>query len=287
MSTSTREPDDLRDVLGAYAIGAVDDVERAEIEQWLATDDEARATAEGLAAAARSLHTSDGPAPAVWTAIETAIASGEHRPAAVVPISAIRPARVASRRVSRVVSVAAAVAAAAVIAVVASTSSEPTLPSAPASAVEQAAKAALATEGAERISLVPTDGIDPVNAVVLPDGRGFVLDATLSRVYRLLAITESGPVLVAILEPDVGTTAFRLPAGTLGLVVARGEEIVASAAVPPGLLPAPTTAPTQAPAPSTTPPGPSLTLPTLPPVLPTLPGGGLDLGALDLSNLLL
>ena len=288
MSTSTREPDDLRDVLGAYAIGAVDDVERAEIERWLATDGDARAEAEQLTAAARQLRTSDGPAPSVWNAIESAIESGEHRSPSVIELSAPRQARGISRRVSQVVAGAAAVAAAAVIAVVASTGSESTLPNdVPASAVAQAANAALREDGAERISLVTWNGTDSVHAVVLPDGRGYVLDATLtdatSAVYRLQAITAQGTVIVAVLDPDAEATAFRLPLGTLGMIVTRGTDVVlASGAVPTGLLSAPTTAPTEPPPPPTSPPGPAVTQPTLPPVLPTLPGGGLDLGGLDL-----
>lgn len=284
MSTSTEEPRDLRDALGAYALGAVDEDERAEIERWLATDTDARADADELARAARKLDSPEGPSATVWTAIEAAIESGEHRAPSVVQLTAVRQARGFSRRVSRVVAGAAAVAAAAAIAVVASTGSESKPPNTRESAVAQAASAALSADGAERISLVTWNGTDSVSAVVLPDGRGYVLDAVLAdtdgAVYRLQAITAQGPVILAVLDPDAAATAFRLPFGALGMIVTQGDEVLASGAVPNGLLSPEPVPPTDPPPPPTSPPDPGLNLPTLPPLLPTLPGGGLDLGAL-------
>jgi anti-sigma-K factor RskA len=298
MSTTIRDPEDLRDLVAAYAIGAVDDDERAAIDRFLMTDRALRAEADGFAHAVRQLRTPEGPAPAVWTGIQAALESGEHRSASVVPISATRRteraprSRRVGRRVTRVVAVAAAVAAAAAVAIAAPFDDETTIPNTPASAVEAAAREALRADGAERLSLVTEGGSESVDVVVLPDGRGYVLDTSLAPSaedpYRLVALTNEGPVVVALLGNEIVTTAFELPAGALGLVVARGEDTVASAALPAGLLAPPVTTPTLAPTASTPPPSvapsPSSSSPR-PPLLPTLPSGALAEGLLDLLGL--
>ena len=67
-------PEEIQDLLAAYAIDAVDDDERREIDEYLAGDPEARAEVSGLQHSASYLaHTGGPPPPGVWEKLEAVI----------------------------------------------------------------------------------------------------------------------------------------------------------------------------------------------------------------------
>jgi hypothetical protein len=289
VTNPTLSPNELHELLGAYAIGAVvDPAERSQITRWLAEDDSARAELDGFVRATSLLHSTEGPSPAVWTAIESAISQPRNN---VVPIEEGARRRVRRQLATRVAVAAVAIAAAIAVAVWGVPSDSRSLPTKPASDVQRAAEQAKKVEGAQRISLVsPTGGNDKVDLVVLPNGQGYVLSDRIARVAnrttrRLVAVTGGVTVLLAKLGTGVAVTAFQLPSGAnqLAVVIGTANVPVVSAVLP---TPTPTngaTPPgTPAPAPSTpTPVAPGITLPHI-----TLPGISLPLLVLPPLGLL-
>jgi len=81
-----RDPDELRDLLGAFALGALDDEEHDEVEGYVLDDPEARAELHKLEHAVAWLgHASPRPSEASWEAVRAEMARdlGETGPAAV------------------------------------------------------------------------------------------------------------------------------------------------------------------------------------------------------------
>ena len=67
-------PEEIQDLLAAYAIDAVDDDERRAIDEYLAHDPDARAEVSGLQQSASYLsHTGGPPPPGVWERLESTI----------------------------------------------------------------------------------------------------------------------------------------------------------------------------------------------------------------------
>jgi anti-sigma-K factor RskA len=301
MST-TIEPQDLDALLAAHALGALDDVERAAVERALAEDPAARARLAKFEKATGLLPSADGPGTDVWSKIEAAISDGERRPV-VVPIESGRRASALGtrRRVVRVVGFAAAAAAVLALALWGVGTMDQSYAPNPAASVRRAAEAAVRADGARTIVLTTQDG-STVELVVLPDGSGFVVRGDLpvsdDSLYRLVGITDDGPVLLALIGDRIRPTAFQLPPDVTDIVLQLGlGDALASTSftadrgesggsapsdagsVPPGDTggsstpgQTPTAPPTQAP------PSPGIPLPTLPPLLPPI-----DLPLLDLS----
>src|SRR5712692_5029385 len=95
MTTKVFEEDEADGLLAAYAIGAVDDSERARVDEYLDEHSEARADVEAYRHAAQQLHSPDGPRPDVWDGINSHITS--HDPATRVVQLGDRQARRRSR----------------------------------------------------------------------------------------------------------------------------------------------------------------------------------------------
>lgn len=92
--------------------------------------------------------------------------------------------------------------------------------------VRQAAMAALVDPAARRVALRSDDGRTVVQAVVRPDGEGYVVDDNLpalspDRTYQLWAMVGDRPVSAGVLGHDPGVAAFRAPAGLAALAVTR------------------------------------------------------------------
>jgi hypothetical protein len=298
--------DELRELLPSLALGAVSDDERVQLERFLAADGAARAELAGYRRAASVLEFDDGPSPAVWTRLRATIADEGNGVVAIEAAPSRR--RWGARRVVLSLTAAAAILAVATWGVGRlETASGPTRT---VSALQRAAREAVATPGARRLRVASPDGRTAVDVVILPDGQGYVLGGTLPRtrrpsIYALFATTPLPPVLVAVFGSAVHLTAFRLPAGTLGLVVGhtagRGRPVqpvavvtlapicatcAPATAAPGGSSTSPTTGTSGAAPRSPSAPGPSASppagagsgstpgsLPTLPavPTLPTLP----------------
>src|SRR6478736_3707963 len=93
-------PEEIQDLLAAYAIDAVDDDERRQIDEYLAGDPEARAEVSGLQHSASYLaHTGGPPPPGVWERLEAVIQESA-RPDAPAPprlVPNVRRARTSRR----------------------------------------------------------------------------------------------------------------------------------------------------------------------------------------------
>lgn len=92
--------------------------------------------------------------------------------------------------------------------------------------VRQAALAAMVDPAARRVALRSDDGRTSVQAVVRPDGEGYIVDDNLpglsaDRTYQLWAMVGDRPVSAGVLGNDPGVTAFRAPAGLGALAITR------------------------------------------------------------------
>lgn len=238
--------DEARELLGAYALGAVDADERAEIERHLLDDPEARAELHALQLGAAWLERSaERPSPEVWGAIagrrdasdaahhldldarsRAGIRWGtgppEHadRPASPAPPPRPAPPRRAHRTGRTALAIAAAIAVVAVVG-----GGIRTLVGGEGVVDRQALADAIASApGAESVTLTDADGAETVVMVLLPDGSGLVTDAGLpdlsaARTYQLWAITDDGPQSVAVLGPEPGLRAVNVPTSATALAV--------------------------------------------------------------------
>jgi anti-sigma factor RsiW len=175
------EPRDesLDELLGAYALDAVDEAERRRIEAYLATNPAARSeVAAHREVAALLAAGSEAPPDGLWDRIAGALE--EPAPAPGPRLAQVLPAARRSRRrvVIGAVAGAVAVAAAAVaVTVVVVREDEPSL-SAPA-AIERAYVDAQRATGTRRTQLVSPDQPFHADAVVQADGTGFLAASDL------------------------------------------------------------------------------------------------------------
>jgi anti-sigma-K factor RskA len=220
---SRRELDEL---LGAYALDAVDDDEREQLETYLERTPDARAlVAEYRETAALLSHSGTEAPPGLWERIQQTL---EEEPPRLAMPSPGRAGAFESRRSRMRGRVAVAVGvAAAVVAVGALTikvvqqderidelSSE-----AETGSVLAAAEAASRDPRAARVTMSSIDGALEARVVYLPDGDGFLVEDNLGalppgRTYQLWALTGDAPaarpISAGVLGPDPGVAAFRV-----------------------------------------------------------------------------
>jgi anti-sigma-K factor RskA len=198
-------PAEVKELLGAYALGALDDDEREQVERLVLTDQDARAELHALQLGAAWLARSDlRPAPHVWEGIQ------EQMDTEVLP----PPVSLADRRLRRgrrlvAAAVAAVIAIGAVVFVATVDSGGPG-----GTSVEAAARAAIRDPDAERLDLRAPDGTVAARLAVYDDGRGYFVDTDLPpledrRTYQLWAITDEGPVSAAVLGRSPGAAELR------------------------------------------------------------------------------
>jgi hypothetical protein len=222
-----RTPEELRELLGAYALDALDPEERAEVDALLLTDASARAELHELQHAAAWLgHASLRPPESAWDAIAAEVSreSAEDRVAAPLR-EASTPAPVhspaAPRRLSRWL-----VAAAAVVVLGIGAAGVFTLVdrSSGSDSVSTQYADAQRNPSAREVSLTSADGEYTAKAVVLPDGVGYLADASMpelpsGRDWQLWSITPDGPVSVGVLHGDAAVHRFKAAKDTNGLAV--------------------------------------------------------------------
>jgi hypothetical protein len=220
-----RTPAALRDLLAPFALGAVDDEERAAVEALLARDPAARAEVHGYRRASAILEFDDGPSPEVWDRIQAVMRDDQPETVVAAGGTGVRRLRPRRRHVAAVVAVAAAVLAASVWGV--GHLEGRSLPTQPVSNLSRIAHAAERAPGARRITVSSTDGATTVQIVVLPDGRGYVLGGSLAHatprsvIYALFATTSGAPALLSVLGHSLRVTAFQLPPGTVRLAIGQ------------------------------------------------------------------
>jgi hypothetical protein len=221
---------ELDELLPLHALDALDGEERAQVERYVARDEDARAELDSLREAISLLPPRDLPAPgSLWTGIERALDASPPERAApplrlAAPAPAPAPAAPRPRRGRRVVAVlaAAAIVLAVVLGVVvvrqqdridelaAEMHRDP---------MEQQAMAALGSPDAHVISLDALHGGDGVHVVMLPDGVGYLMGQQLPKLgadstYQLWAKVGSDDaarmVSLGVLGREPGISSFRL-----------------------------------------------------------------------------
>jgi hypothetical protein len=232
-------PRELEELLGAYALDAVDGDERAQLEGWIARSPAARAELVELRETAALLaHTGRDAPPGVWDRIEGALA--EDPPGLVLggegSVVHMR-GRIARRGLAMRVAagIAAASAAAAAITVVV-VSQEMSDQDHRLTAVERgiertrmrdAAAAAMADPRARTLQLESAAGAT-ATLVTMPDGAGYLMVDGLphlsrDRTYQLWAMIgdSATPKMLSsgVLGPAIDVIAFRAPRGALGFAL--------------------------------------------------------------------
>ncbi|HEX2192718.1 MAG TPA: anti-sigma factor [Acidimicrobiales bacterium] len=91
-------------------------------------------------------------------------------------------------------------------------------------ALTRTANAALADPTARRVDLRSPDAQFVAQAVLLPDGTGYLLDTNLpalgaDRTYQLWAIVGTNRISVGVLGPKAGVAAFKAPGPTSALAI--------------------------------------------------------------------
>lgn len=227
---------ELRELLGAYAINALDDDERALVASHLA---ESAALREELvpyldAAAALGATVEETPSPATWDRILTQVRADGPRavstlaartvPAAVesvAPVIALDAARESRRFRRRTIgrTIAAGAVAAAIAVPVTLSFAGGSSPS-----IAALGRKAAKEPGARLVPLRDASGVQVARAVVTPSGRGYLLDDHLPALpngstYQLWAVTGAKPVSAGVLGRDPGDSAFTVDAPTTALAV--------------------------------------------------------------------
>jgi hypothetical protein len=222
MSTSLSHQD-IVELLGAFALDAVDDDERDVIEAHLAGCPRCRAEVEGHRETAALLAHSGERAPeGVWDRIAEAL--DEAPPA--FDLTRLTPRRPAGPRTIplRVAAMTMAVAAAVTLFLGVALGRndrgrlgrlEDQIGALQKPAVANAAYAALADPQAEHVELASADGKATAKVVRLSDGTGYLVPANLGtlpagRVYQLWAVRSDAKISLGVLGGSPDVTAFRM-----------------------------------------------------------------------------
>ncbi len=223
--------DEIRDLLGAFALDATSEEERLEVEKHLSTCPRCRSEVADHRETASMLAAVGAPAPeAVWEGIESALDGA-------IPIGRPGRRRTATRWMQGVASAAAA---ALVLWLAVDVVDQRRQLQELASSVEEsnlagAAAAALVHPEGRRIRLASSEGDLAVEAVILPDGTGYIVTDNLdplpsARTYQLWALGGEEPVSAGVLGPDPDLVAFTASPQLTGLAIT--EEAAGGAARP-------------------------------------------------------
>jgi anti-sigma factor RsiW len=214
--------DDAGELLGAYALDAVDGTERAELEAHLGSCPRCRAELDRMREVAGALGNSVEPMPeGLWSKIASQLPAppDDEEPPPMPPLvrggtgaassSPFRPAPTGRRRRAVVTTLAAAAVAAAAVAVVLGiglvrandrVSNLQAQVARPPATVAQA----LATPGHKVVDLDGTSGVAVARVVVVPDGRGYLVSSSLpslarGQTYQLWGIVGSQAISLGLL----------------------------------------------------------------------------------------
>jgi anti-sigma factor RsiW len=222
--TPQHTPDELDELLAAYALDAVEPEEAAEIEQYLRENPRAREEVDRHREVAALLGASGGPAPeGLWDVIAGAIADEERPPEPSGELARVLelPARrtVPARVVAGITAVAAALVLVLGVALVRQQAQfdddlqdlEDAMAD---TGVVQAANAALVDESTVQVHLAsPTGDEAQATLAITDDGQGFLVAPHLDplgddQTYQLWAITDDAVISAGVLGNDPGTRAF-------------------------------------------------------------------------------
>ncbi len=224
----------IEELLGAYAINAVHEEERAVIESHLTHCDACSAEVKELLGAGSLLGSGvETDVPDLWPRIKDAIAAESAPPPLQLPSRRSRAGRWQRVAIS---------AAAAIIAVVGVFGLGAAFGPRDNDDVttNELATTAATSPGARIVNLAsPTDSAAHAKIVLLPDGRGYIYDTSLpslkdDRTYQLWAVVNDTPISAGVLGQSVSTVAFVADGPVSAFAVTDEVEggVVASAQKP-------------------------------------------------------
>lgn len=203
---------EIEELLGAYALDAVDAEEADAVDRHLRECPRCRdEVAAHRQTAALLAHTgADAPA-GVWDRIAGSLTETPPTAARTLPFA---PAASRRRRLPVIPLMASAIAAAAVVVALLGVTVARQNRRLDHLSLTQAATAALVNPAAHKAHLVSVTGSVTVDAVVLPDGRGYIVRDSLpgldaSRTYQLWSLEKAGPVSLGVLGRSPDVVSFR------------------------------------------------------------------------------
>jgi anti-sigma-K factor RskA len=198
--------DELHALLGAYALGALDEAEREQVEEALLDDADARAELHRLEHAAAWLgHASPRPSQSSWAAVAAEIDRDLAGDAGVVPIGGPRSARWVRPFAAAAVALVMVVGAFALASVLDSGGGS-------------------APVAGRVVVLRLADGRAAARAVLQPDGTGRIRSAEMpdpgaGHTYQAWSITDRGPVSAGVLGAHPVGHRFHTSRGATALAV--------------------------------------------------------------------
>lgn len=234
--TVAYDPDAVEELLGAYALDALEDHERDLVDAHLAVNPRFRSEVdqhrEAIAFLAEGVLAGDGarPRPDIWQGIENSLQE------APPPLRLVRPTR-SSPRLPWTTRVVGAVAAAAVIAVAGlglrvyqqDDRIDALRAALDGDRLEEAAATAVTIPGAELLTLsAPTGTGIEARITLQPDGIGYLVSDGLpalppDRAYQLWAIVDDNVISAGVLGPDPGVSPFQVTGNVAGFAIT--EEV--------------------------------------------------------------
>ncbi len=215
-------PEEIEALLGAYALDAVDDDERREIEAHLAENPRARSEVDTPRAVATLLASSGAPAPeGLWDRIAGAME--ERAPAPGPELAKVMPARRRRWPTAAVVGAAIAAAAAAVVITVVAVR-DPASSRTELDSMAQVFDRAMADPDATRGVLKSEDGTQRAVAVVEPGGLGVIslrelADLGPDRTYQLWGVIDDQVISLGVLGHRPVVEPFTVDGNLTALVV--------------------------------------------------------------------
>ena len=220
----------VEELLGAYALHAVDDDERTAVDAHLATCPRCRAEVDAHREVAAHLARSGAPAPdGLWDRIAGAIDAAPPPPLRLV---VDRDRREGGRRSRRLGLVAAAAAAVAIVALSISSirQADTVRDLEQTQGLAAAANQAFSAPDARLAELATPDGEVLVRAAVLPDGTGYLLADALpdldGRIYQLWGATGGRVVSLGTMGADPGVLSFPADATVTELLITEEAQPV-------------------------------------------------------------
>ena len=226
--------EEAADLLGAYALDALDPAEHEGVDAHVRTCAACRAeVAEHREVAGLLTPGWAKPPPGVWQKIAASLEEVPP-PLDLAPVIAMKPreaAKGAAPRRRLGVGIAAMVAAAAVAVIgflgVRLVDDGPRVGSDDGSyalELQRSVNAAMAAPEARKVELVSTDGYRTAEAVVLPDGTGYLVRNNLApltkeRTYQMWAVVGSTPISVGVLGPEPKIVPFKMDGNVSALAI--------------------------------------------------------------------
>jgi hypothetical protein len=242
--------EEASELLGAYALDAVEEDEHSELEEHLATCPRCRSELDSLREVAGFMGNSVAPLPeGLWSNIASSLPPRQDDEPPPMPQLVLEPrppaepprrstaTRVAMATVGAIAVAAAAVAIVLGVDLVRSDRQISNLQAVMAAHPPQSVAQALKTPGHRVVTLDTSFHTEVAQFVLVPDGRGFLVDSRLptlpgSRTYQLWAIVGSRPISLGVLGQAPGPASFTMSGANSASQLAITEEPTGGSVAP-------------------------------------------------------